>query len=187
MKRAAPLMVLAMSVATAVVLIAADALAQVPQTLSYQGVLTDDAGTAVEDGDYSLTFHIYAAASGGTALRTESKTVAVVKGIFNAILGTTVPLSLPFDRQYWLGIQVQGGAELSPRVELASTPYAMNVAEGRVVKSINTLADSVTLAAGSNVTITPSGNTLSISSTGAGSDGAGRSSKTTCIRPSRAT
>jgi hypothetical protein len=36
---------------------------------------------------------------------------------------------------------------------------------GTVVKSFNGLADSVTLAAGSNVTITPSGNTLTIAAT----------------------
>lgn len=36
------------------------------------------------------------------------------------------------------------------------------VGNGKVVKSINTLKDSVTLAAGANVTITPSGNTLTI-------------------------
>ena len=36
------------------------------------------------------------------------------------------------------------------------------VASGQVVKSVNSLTDAVTLAAGSNVTITPSGNTLTI-------------------------
>jgi hypothetical protein len=36
------------------------------------------------------------------------------------------------------------------------------------VKSINTLKDDVTLTAGSNVTITPSGNTLTIAATGGG-------------------
>ncbi|MBI4310851.1 MAG: hypothetical protein HY681_03625 [Chloroflexi bacterium] len=40
------------------------------------------------------------------------------------------------------------------------------VASGQVVKSVNSLTDAVTLAAGSNVTITPSGNTLTIAATG---------------------
>lgn len=47
--------------------IAAPVPVQVPKTLSYQGVLTDDEGTAVPDGDYDLTFHIYDVASGGPA------------------------------------------------------------------------------------------------------------------------
>lgn len=40
------------------------------------------------------------------------------------------------------------------------------IASGQVVKSINTLRDNVTLAAGTNVTITPSGNTLTIAAAG---------------------
>jgi hypothetical protein len=40
--------------------------------------------------------------------------------------------------------------------------------DGQVVKSFNGLQDHVTLAAGANVTITPSGNTLTVSATGAG-------------------
>jgi len=46
------------------------------------------------------------------------------------------------------------------------------IAAGQVVKSINTLKDDVTIAAGSpNVTITPSGNTLLISATTSGGGG----------------
>ncbi len=40
------------------------------------------------------------------------------------------------------------------------------IGPGQVVKSINSLKDDVTLTAGTNVTITPSGNTLTIASTG---------------------
>ena len=39
---------------------------------------------------------------------------------------------------------------------------------GHVVKTLNGLTDNVTLAAGSNITLTPSGNTLTIASTGGG-------------------
>ena len=48
---------------------------------------------------------------------------------------------------------------------------ALKIAPGQVVKSFNGLTDNVTLAAGSNITITPSGNTLTIASTGGGSGG----------------
>ncbi|HEV8131860.1 MAG TPA: hypothetical protein VGQ81_11460 [Acidobacteriota bacterium] len=40
------------------------------------------------------------------------------------------------------------------------------IASGQVVKSINSLKDDVTLTAGSNVTITPGGNTLTIAASG---------------------
>jgi hypothetical protein len=41
---------------------------------------------------------------------------------------------------------------------------APKIASGQVVKGINDLTDNLTLAAGSNITITPSGNTLTIAS-----------------------
>jgi outer membrane lipoprotein-sorting protein len=43
------------------------------------------------------------------------------------------------------------------------------ITQGSVVKSVNGLGDSVTLASGNNITITPSGNTLTISAAGTGS------------------
>ncbi len=45
------------------------------------------------------------------------------------------------------------------------------IAAGQVVKSLNGLTDTLTLSAGTNVTITPSGNTLTIASSGDGSQG----------------
>ncbi len=98
--------------------------AQVPETLSYQGTLTDGAGSPVPDDDYSITFRIYDTDAGGTALWTETQTVTVTEGIFNAILGSSVPVNLTFDVPYWLGLTVGADPELAPRVELTSTPYA---------------------------------------------------------------
>jgi hypothetical protein len=45
------------------------------------------------------------------------------------------------------------------------------IANGQVVRSVNGVHDAVTLAAGSNVTITPSGSTLTIASSGGGGGG----------------
>ncbi len=50
---------------------------------------------------------------------------------------------------------------------------APKIASGQVVKTLNGLTDSVTLAAGSNISITPAGNTLTIASTGGGVSGSG--------------
>jgi len=47
-----------------------------------------------------------------------------VGGIVNATLGHGVPLELPFDTTYWLGISIEGESEL-PRTELTSAPYAL--------------------------------------------------------------
>jgi Chaperone of endosialidase len=49
-----------------------------------------------------------------------------------------------------------------------SAVTAPKIASGQVVKTLNGMTDSVTLAAGSNISITPAGNTLTIASTGGG-------------------
>jgi Chaperone of endosialidase len=54
---------------------------------------------------------------------------------------------------------------------------APKIASGQVVRSINTLKDDVTLAAGTNVTLATSGNTLTISSTGGSIGGSGTANR----------
>jgi len=196
------------------------ALAQAPATIGYQGILTDANGVAVPNGAQTITFRLYAAASGGSALWTETQTVTTTSGAFSAILGSITSLNISFNQPLYLGISVGSGAELTPRIALTASPYSLTaktvedgavssgkiadsavttvkiqdgavssakiaggavtttqiadnavtgakVAGGQVVKSVNSLTDAVTLAAGSNVTITPSGNTLTIAATGA--------------------
>jgi hypothetical protein len=106
----------------------ATAAAQVPQTLNYQGVLTDSGGSVVPDGIYEITFRLYSSPGYSLPLWTETDSVTVSKGIFSVILGRNEALDLPFDRQYWLGISVEGGEELTPLVEFASSPYSLRSA-----------------------------------------------------------
>ncbi|MFI5370787.1 MAG: hypothetical protein ACHQ52_04445 [Candidatus Eisenbacteria bacterium] len=110
-------------------LIALPALATVPSTMSYQGVLTDAGGNLVADGPYNLTFKIYTVPVAGAPIWTEvDPAVSVVKGGFSVVLGNVTSLSsLAFDVKYYLGITVGGGPELSPRVELAASPYGMSL------------------------------------------------------------
>ena len=74
---------------TLLMLIATFAFAQIPQTMSYQGVLMDAAGSPVADGAGDLTFILYDAATDGTMLWEETQQVDVANGIFNIILGTS--------------------------------------------------------------------------------------------------
>ncbi len=99
--------------------------AQVPRTLSYQGVLTDSSGTVVPDGSYSLTFRLYQTSTGGSSLWQETQTVQTHKGVLSAVLGNVTPLALPFDSQYWLGIQVSANPELAPRMPLTASAYSL--------------------------------------------------------------
>jgi hypothetical protein len=117
--------VIAPCVLLVLVLVCQSVTAAVPQTMSYQGVLRQADGNVVPDGNYNLTFKIYNVGVGGVALWTEAQNLAVADGIFNAILGSVNPLGLAFDVQYWLGITVGVDPELSPRVQLTSSPYAL--------------------------------------------------------------
>ncbi len=98
--------------------------AQIPEIISYQGLLSDSEGNAVEDGSYDLTFRLFEAQNAGEAVWSESQSVFIVNGIFNVLLGSETDLSIPFDRQYWLGISVENGDELEPRIPLTSTAYS---------------------------------------------------------------
>ncbi|MDC1068277.1 hypothetical protein OAQ99_03855 [Candidatus Kapabacteria bacterium] len=44
------------------------AIAQSPQTLNYQGYLTDSSGDPVADGNQAISFRIYNVATAGSAL-----------------------------------------------------------------------------------------------------------------------
>ncbi len=115
-----------MAAAIMVLILATGAQAQIPQTLNYQGVLTDASGVVVSDGDYSVEFSLYTVASGGSAIWSNTRTVSVSHGIFNVILGESAPLNLPFSTQYYLGMAVEGESELAPRVQLAASAYSLN-------------------------------------------------------------
>jgi len=111
---------------------------QIPQTISYQGVLTDPNGAPVVNGNYSLTFRIYTQATGGNSLWTEMQSAAVSSGVFNVILGSVNALNLPFDQTYWLGIAISNGVELAPRTQLTASAYSLNarsIADGAVTAS----------------------------------------------------
>jgi hypothetical protein len=123
--------------------------AAVPETMSYQGVLRDAAGDPVPDGDYSIAFALYSLPVGGTALWTETQAVSVEGGVMSAVLGSVTPIALSFDVPYWLGISIQGDPELSPRVELTSTPYAFRA--GVADSSVTGAPDSDWVISGSNV------------------------------------
>lgn len=104
----------------------ADVLAQ---EIALQGILRNQSGRAVDDGNYSLTFNMYDAETGGNQVWTETQpTVSVSQGIYSVYLGSVINFeNVAFDKQYWLGISINGGQELSPRVKLARNPYALGI------------------------------------------------------------
>lgn len=100
--------------------------AQTPGTINVQGVLTNASGQNVANGNYSITFRLYATANDATILWEEKQdNLNVQNGIFNAGLGKIKPFNLPFDKTYYLGLQIGQEAELSPRIEMNSVPFSM--------------------------------------------------------------
>ncbi|MBS1912777.1 MAG: tail fiber domain-containing protein [Bacteroidetes bacterium] len=144
-----------------------------PRLLSYQGVLADNKRTAVPDGSYTVTFRIYDVASGGTAIWQETDGVQTVDGVFEAILGEKTPMVLPFDKSYWIGLELQGEPEMTPRVRFVATPYSMHSiaadsallldrgAPG-VVHTLNTLDGNLVLVGEGGASVRTSGDTLAI-------------------------
>jgi hypothetical protein len=107
--------------------LAAQAHAQtVPAKLSFAGRLTDTGGTPLS-GPQNLEFRLYAALTGGTAVWSEEHAgAAAVDGMLFVELGRNTPLdAYVFDGgERFLEIRVAGGA-LSPRLPIASVPYAL--------------------------------------------------------------
>ncbi len=151
-------------------LLATAAFAQPPRTMNFQGTLADGIGMTLPDGNYNLTFRLWNADVGGATLWTEARSVALSGGIFSIGLGEVTPLALVFDQPYWLGIQVGGDAELSPRSPLTGMPYALNVADGVVTKELNGLTDNVNIVAGTNISVNTVGPNIVIAGTGALTD-----------------
>ncbi len=107
---------------------AADKPAGIPPSMLYEGYLTDSNGTPLPDGKYGFTFSLFTQATGGAPVWTEEHLrIPLAGGRFSVFLGkgtTPRPLDLPFDRQYYLAIRIDGGPELVPRLELATSAYS---------------------------------------------------------------
>ena len=100
--------------------------AQIPQLINYQGMLTDPATGSGLTGTYSITFSIYDAATGGTALWTETQSVTANNGLFNVLLGSVnvIPLDLFDGSDRYLGVKVGADPEMTPRQKLVSVGYS---------------------------------------------------------------
>jgi hypothetical protein len=98
------------------------AAAQVPAEVPVQGFLTDDQGVPV-DGSVSVEFKVYDAATGGAELHTQSENVSADAGAFTVQLTPDLTI-FENNTDLYLGMAVDGGAEMSPRLKMGSVPYA---------------------------------------------------------------
>ena len=150
-------------------LIATPALSDAPPNITYQGRLLEN-GSPVTTPT-SVTFELFENQSGGSVLWTDTQSVTPNSdGIYTVALGSGAsPLPTDYDT-LWLQVTV-AGTTLSPRQQLTSSPYALNVGTlpdlevsgyGNGLSFINTrgftdvaLARSVTFTGGSLVEAGP--------------------------------
>ena len=97
----------------------------VPNSVSFQGMLTTVDGAAYDDGDYELTFRLIRTLQDGNEqiIWEETHTTPVNHGVFSVILGgmTDFPENIPGNAM----LETQVGEEiLSPRQPLTSVPFA---------------------------------------------------------------
>ncbi len=110
--------------------------AATPGLIQYQSVLQDDDGDPIQ-GPVNVTFRIFAASSGGTALWTEAHSgVAVDDGVFHVVLGSITPFpGNLFDQPDRYLETAVNGSTLAPRRQFLSTPYALRAAVADVALS----------------------------------------------------
>ncbi len=98
-----------------------------PKLLQYQGRFTDPAGNPLA-GPVKLTFRLYNAPVAGSVLWTETHTdVPLAQGVASVLLGSLVSFSADAftAESRYLGITVNDGAELLPRLVVTSVPFAL--------------------------------------------------------------
>ena len=180
---------------------------QSPGTINIQGILTQASGQPVPDGQYMLTFRIYTSTQDVSALWEEKQeNLQVQTGVFSTILGKINPLNLPFDKPYFIGIRTGQEPEMTPRIEMTSTPYSLmakNVENNSIssekiqqnavtiekissplISSLNGVSNdggNINLVAGNNISIVPNdaNKTITISAAGTGGGGGGTISQLT--------
>lgn len=107
-------------------------------TFSNQGFAVNRDGAPLQ-GTFSFTFRLYEAASGGSPAWEEVQSVAIDEGIYSAVLGAATPLpdDLADSDGLYLGIQIDGDSEMTPRLEFFTTPYALSAERADMALSVD--------------------------------------------------
>jgi hypothetical protein len=121
--------------------LALPAQAEVPQTIGFTARLVDDKTGDELTGSHQLSFKLFAAATGGTALWTENVTSDVEEGLLFVDLGSTEPLTATVldGRKLFLEVTLDG-VVMDPRVTLGSVPYAVRATEAANAATVGGVA-----------------------------------------------
>ena len=113
----------------------------VPPLISYQGMLTDANGNPMT-GTKKLTFNIYGSATGTDVVWGPQvfDGVPLIGGRFNVILGSTDTAGHLITNAFsakdrYLGIKVDSNAEIAPRQQILTTPFAVQAEHAKKADS----------------------------------------------------
>ncbi len=115
-------------IALALFIVSLDSADAIPNSINIIGKLTDSNGAAIV-GNYNFSFRIYDNYTAGNRLfQMQTNLTTDSNGIYDVILQA---INLNFSDQYYLGVAVFNDAEMSPRINLTTSPYAFraNVSE----------------------------------------------------------
>jgi len=139
-----------------------------PGTAGQQGSTASQVAVPVTNGLFSVSLNFGSAPFSGArrwlevGARTNNPAASYVTLLPRTEL-TPVPYAITAQSANAVPAGTVGNAQLA-----ANAVTATKISSGQVVKSLNGLRDDVTLVAGANVTLTPSGNNLTINSSGSG-------------------
>ncbi len=106
-------------------LLASFTIAQVPGTMSFQGMLTHEDGSVYDDGGYSLTFRLIKIDDDDEeVIWEETHNTNLSGGVFSVVLGSVneLPDNIPSDALLETELE---GIVLEPRQPLTSVPFAL--------------------------------------------------------------
>ena len=125
--------------------------------INYQGKLANASNVAVADGQYPIIFSLYSAATGGSAVWTETdygvNQVTVKNGLFSIMLGSTTPFTgIDFNQTYYLGVTVASDTEMTPRKIIGAVPAAFYAATSTYATTSGTSTNALSAATLNGIT-----------------------------------
>ena len=113
------------------------ATAAVPRTIPIQGRLTDGTGAPIT-GTHTITLTLYTTRTAGAMVCQSAQSVHANNGLFNTVIDTCTSDDID-GKDLYLGIQVEGDAEMTPRQQIYPVPYAYSLVPGaRISGTVST-------------------------------------------------
>ena len=115
---------------------------QIPNTISYQGYLSDDLGNPVTGTGLEMQFTIYEGSEGNPQVWQETQFVDVTGGLFSVLLGSSSPMytsDFTGDFERFLGVKVGDDEEMTPRQKLTTVPYVLLADQANYANDADTI------------------------------------------------